>query len=290
MDPFSIDFVGVGAAKAGTTWLYRCLSDHPQVCMAEPKELNYFCTRLLWPIPASNWREGEEWLRARFSRWQPEQLRGEISPSYLVDPHAPRLIHERFPEARIIISYRNPTDALYSLYFQFSRQRPVPRTFEAFIDQCGFALPLGFYHQHTLRFLDRFPRQQLHLIVYDDITSHPGSVLSDLFRFLGVASDWCPKGLERRDNVRRGPRSLVVRNTVVRLQVLLDASPRALRLAELSRRLGLHELANWIHKMNLAVLPVTPMRPQTRGRQALYAEQNLLLGELLGRDLSHWNE
>lgn len=291
MNPFTIDFVGVGAAKAGTTWLYSCLSEHPQVCMAEPKELNYFCTRLVWPAPARNWRRGEDWLYARFSHWQPGQLRGEISPSYLLDPHSPRLIQERFPDARIIISYRNPSDALYSLYYQFARQRPVPRTFEGFIAQNDFAVAMGFYHSHTMRYLDRFAPEQLHHIVYDDISSQPERVVAELYGFLGVATDWRPEHLQERVNVRMAPRSAVVRHGLGMLRALLESSPKAPWLRALGRRLRLWGLVDRIHKKNLAVVPFTPMKPETRKHlQALYTEQNLLLGELLGRDLSHWNE
>lgn len=35
-------FIIVGAAKAGTTSLYYYLSEHPQVFMSEPKEVNFF--------------------------------------------------------------------------------------------------------------------------------------------------------------------------------------------------------------------------------------------------------
>lgn len=33
---------GIGAAKAGTSWLHRYLSLHPEVAMPEPKELHFF--------------------------------------------------------------------------------------------------------------------------------------------------------------------------------------------------------------------------------------------------------
>ena len=36
------DFIGIGAQKAGTTWLYRNLQAHPEVWMPPIKELHYF--------------------------------------------------------------------------------------------------------------------------------------------------------------------------------------------------------------------------------------------------------
>jgi hypothetical protein len=37
----NIDFIGIGAGKAGTTWVSEMLDTHPEICMSEPKELNY---------------------------------------------------------------------------------------------------------------------------------------------------------------------------------------------------------------------------------------------------------
>ena len=36
------NFIIVGAPKAGTTSLYHYLSEHPQVIMSDPKEVNFF--------------------------------------------------------------------------------------------------------------------------------------------------------------------------------------------------------------------------------------------------------
>lgn len=36
------DFIGIGAPKAGTTWLYYQLKDHPDLWLPPVKELHYF--------------------------------------------------------------------------------------------------------------------------------------------------------------------------------------------------------------------------------------------------------
>ena len=42
-----LDFVGIGAQKAGTNWLAKYLTSHPQVCFSPIKELHYFDWRFL---------------------------------------------------------------------------------------------------------------------------------------------------------------------------------------------------------------------------------------------------
>src|SRR5262245_1610189 len=119
---FNLDFVGIGAAKSGTTWLAQCLGEHPQVCISNPKELNYFCRKKYWTMGGSYYGKGEAWLRQGFVHWKPGQIRGEISPTYLVDPESPKLLARHFPNVKIIVSFRNPTDALFSLYFGLAKQ------------------------------------------------------------------------------------------------------------------------------------------------------------------------
>lgn len=38
----TVDFLGIGAQRAGTTWLYRCLGQHPQLYLPGTKEIHYF--------------------------------------------------------------------------------------------------------------------------------------------------------------------------------------------------------------------------------------------------------
>ena len=38
----TVDFLGIGAQRAGTTWLYRCLRQHPQLYLPGTKEIHYF--------------------------------------------------------------------------------------------------------------------------------------------------------------------------------------------------------------------------------------------------------
>ncbi len=55
-------FVGIGAQKAGTTWLSEYFYSHPDVYMSPYKEMHYFDSKLLWRNASDNWRL---WLRRR---------------------------------------------------------------------------------------------------------------------------------------------------------------------------------------------------------------------------------
>jgi hypothetical protein len=60
------DFIGIGAQRAGTSWLYACLYEHPQICMPL-KEIHFFsCER--------NWRRGYERYEGIFAGYMPIEV------------------------------------------------------------------------------------------------------------------------------------------------------------------------------------------------------------------------
>ncbi|MCB0381791.1 MAG: sulfotransferase domain-containing protein [Psychroserpens sp.] len=46
-----IDFIGIGAQKSGTTWLFKCLSNLPEFELLPIKELHYFDRDTTYPTP-----------------------------------------------------------------------------------------------------------------------------------------------------------------------------------------------------------------------------------------------
>ena len=80
------DFIGIGAMRSGTSWLRRNLNRHPQIWMAEPKELHFFDRHFderkrAW-LPAEHEakvRYGESFCGAPVGRTV-----GEFTPAYAV--------------------------------------------------------------------------------------------------------------------------------------------------------------------------------------------------------------
>ncbi len=100
------DFIIIGAMKAATSAIYEYLMQHPSVTHRLPKELHFFTL---------NYDKGLDWYLSQFESSQGNNgnrdlLIGEASPSYLTSKETPKLIYQLFPDVKIIISLRNPTD------------------------------------------------------------------------------------------------------------------------------------------------------------------------------------
>src|SRR4051812_10446290 len=69
------NFIGIGAPKAGTTWLAKCLGEHPQVFMAAVKETEF------WKLADAEHRLPE--YATHFSTADGQRAVGEFSVRYL---------------------------------------------------------------------------------------------------------------------------------------------------------------------------------------------------------------
>src|SRR5436190_8834257 len=99
------NFIGIGAPKAGTTWFFKCLQEHPEVFVAAVKETSFFD----FAEVAGRLDKYEE----HFAGSESFPARGEISTRYLTSQEAPARVKTYVPTARLFVSLRNPIDQVY---------------------------------------------------------------------------------------------------------------------------------------------------------------------------------
>jgi hypothetical protein len=100
------DFIGIGAQRTGTSWIYACLYEHPQVCMPQ-KEIGFFSRD-------RNWSRGFEWYEQIFAECPPGAIAGEFSTSYLTDTDVPARMVDRYAGVRLIASLIRATSTTSS--------------------------------------------------------------------------------------------------------------------------------------------------------------------------------
>ena len=140
----------------------------------------------------------------------------------------------------------------------------------------------GLYHAQLFPYYDLFPREQIKILIYDDLKAAPQALLRDLFRFLEVDENFAPE--IRRSNVTLLPRNQRLHNLVshpARIEQLTPFLPVS------ARRVLVSALQRADSKFNLA--PPLPLDPEVRSRLTEeYREDIVKLQDLVGRDLSHW--
>jgi hypothetical protein len=122
-DRLAPSFLIIGAMKAGTTSLFRYLSDHAHVSPPVVKEINYF---------NFHWSRSPGWYAAHFplrGNRSDGIVTGEATTSYLVHPEAARRAQSSIPDARIVVLLRDPVRRAISHYYHECRigleSRPI---------------------------------------------------------------------------------------------------------------------------------------------------------------------
>lgn len=277
------DFIGLGAQRSGTSWIYACLYEHPEI-YAPVKEVHFFSR-------GRNWVKGYKWYENIFDGCSCNAKAGEFSTSYLCDPDAPQRIHRIYPDSRLIVSLRNPMDRAYSNYMNDIMAGVVSSStpFEEVLACHPEYLEHGYYARYLERYLQHVDREQILILIYDDSRKDPCAFIQSIYRFIGVDDGFVPSMLFSEVNVGRIPRS-------VRFDRLLD------KVSALLRRKGLRKLwwlgknagiGNSLRQLNTSgpVERGPGLDPSTRRRLLSLFEGDIqVLEEMVGRDLQEWRK
>ena len=283
-----LDFVGVGFAKCGSSWIAQCLRDHPDVFLPRRKELHYFNDG------DERFEPSLEALATHFADALPGQKLGEFTPRYAVSRQAIDRIRAAFADVRLIVAIRDPVERMISQYrfFVMNAKKENALDFGKALEG-PFAedyLVKSRYYEHIEYIYRHFDREHVHVVLFDDIVREPENVTRDLYRFVGVDDGFRPIALSKAVNRTRTGDPLPGH---LELTVNKHFRPRG-RKSELR---GLRaRLFAGIQLVDRLIGKLTPERrlpefdPQTK--RALYDEHFrddvAKLEQLLGRDLSSW--
>lgn len=273
------DFIGLGAQKCATSWIYACLEEHPAICMPV-KELHFFSREV-------RYQRGSGWYEQQFARCSPGRIAGEFSTSYLESPRALQRIAQDYPAAKVLISLRNPIERARSNYYNDLMAGVVAPDvpFRLAARQHPEYLSRGRYGAQIAMVRDLFDASRVCIVLVDDIEHDPIRVMRDMYGFLGVDDGFCPTALSRRINESRIPASHRVERGLN-------------RLADALRAVGLTSVVNALRRQGVTttvrglvsqrVNPEASKSSDPRELWTFFKDDVTFLEELLGRDLSSW--
>lgn len=270
-------FVLGGAPKAGTTSVYHYLDQHPQVCMSARKETSVFIDD-----------RSLEWLSENYYRhYDGEPAVGEASAGTLGAPEVTQRVHETLPEVQLIFVLRDPVERLYSHFTFLQGEQAIDpdtsfsRLIRSETDWRNTLIDLGRYHKHLTRFEKYFDRDQMLVLLFDDLKADDEAFMKRIFRFIEVDSSFRPSfDIQNPTREPRFPgvhRILTQTWTSVREYVDVYAANYIRPLRRVVKRLVTKEADR------------PPMSATDRAYlQRIYHEPNQQLESWLGQDLSHW--
>lgn len=285
-----VDFFCIGAAKSRTTWLYRCLVEHPGITLSKSKEPNFFVRKI------SAFRSGEnpqfmrdwEWYAALFEDRHSGDMLGEFSIHLIHNTtDAPYLIRKHFPEAKFIVMLRDPVARIYSHYWhekRFDQIPGLPDTFEEGLENQDLLFRSRYYDQLKI-WLDVFPAEKFYIILDIDLEKDSLAVLHSLFNFLGVNQNFRPAAWNQ------------IINPATERHHLFYTLSEIIKWAR-NHRLGMvFDILNWIGINNLLwrVLARTTAYPPLEADTERWLRNYFLpdiekLEKLIDRDLAPWKE
>lgn len=199
----AIDFLVIGAQKCGTTWISHLLSQHPEIHVPKRKELHYF-------NESSQLDKGLDWYREQFAPQRGERFLAEATPNYFWNHALPDdryasinifdiapLVRRINPDARLIVSLRDPADRAVSAYYHYIATGLIdPRMPFAEAQKWYGTRSMGLYAAHYRHWLQSFPREQILTLIFErdirEAVNRPRTV-ERIFEHLGVS---VPEALE----------------------------------------------------------------------------------------------
>ncbi|GGL35128.1 sulfotransferase [Phycicoccus endophyticus] len=172
------NFLYLGPDKAGSSWLHEALITHPQVYLSPAKDL-YFFDRY--------YERGLDWYAGQFRGATPQHaVVGEVCQDYLADPRCPARIHEALPDARLMVSLRDPVSRAFSSYLYARKHGLWPETFREAVEQVPELVEHGRYGAQLRAYRELFPAERIHVAVFDDLGADPQGYFDAVTDFLQV--------------------------------------------------------------------------------------------------------
>lgn len=269
---FRLDFVCVGAQRAGTTWLDEALRPHPDIILPSEVKETFFFDR--------HYAKGLPWYASHFAAPGPGQVVGEIGPSYLDEPGVADRIHAVSPECRILVILRHPVERAVSLFHHYARKGKAPACFADAVAARPQIVSSSHYAQHLELWFAKFGRDAVKVMLFEDLIADPQAAMAEVCGFIGVP----PQGV-------RPPDEAVNQRTVAAFPVLARTGSSVAAWLRASRLHGLVNLGKSLGLKRIYEGGSGPAPVSAAERAALceaFADDVTYVERLLSRRLDDW--
>ncbi len=298
MSPSIPSFIIIGAQKSASTFLQKCLSDHPDIYMPK-EETPYFESPDYENAPL-------DYFEKLFNN-KTEKCLGIKRPNYIGKKEVSDRIKNKFPESKLIAILRNPVDRSFSSYFHDINYGFIPvldyesgirkiisdKKYQNRYKRSGEILENGYYYKYLSMYDGFFQKNKILIFLYEDIVDKPLESIQKAYAFLDVDSNYIPKVLNSRPQkvIYNLKRISFIRLRNKFLYNYKDAETRVYINNSISGKL----LSKLITLFDRGILSYIYSNDKPKLNNLLrkeiyniYKEDIDLLEKLIGRDLSNW--
>lgn len=301
MPPFPNFFI-VGAPRCASTFIYIYLRQHPDVFMPDNKEPKFFCSDLDsgTDADAGFFIRDEAEYRALFADTHGARRVGEACVFNLFSTVAAGRIKASSPDAKIIIMLRDPVEQMYSFHamrrgnngtedldFEDALAAEADRREGRRLPQFARNIKMYQYRQvasytdQVARYFEAFGRENVHVVIFEDLIRDPAASYRAALEFLGVGLHFEPNlDVVNANATHISPRLA----TLLRSPAVIRRFKRLVP-ATLHPRVG--ALRVRLRTWNLERADRAPIDAELRTRlRAELSPEIERLSELLGRDMA----
>jgi Sulfotransferase family len=134
----------------------------------------------------THYAKGLKWYATQFDRSAPTLPVGEICPTYFYSEQARKRIAELIPKVKIICTFRDPVERVFSLY-RIKRVYGATRwSLDEALSRDPELLESSRYAFHLSEWQALFGRENVLIAIYDDLVCNPQAYLSRIVDFIGI--------------------------------------------------------------------------------------------------------
>ncbi len=200
-----ISFFVLGAQKSGTTYFHGLLSSDERISLPVRKETHFFSDN------KGKFDHGLSfYMDEYYGHSSGDAILGEIDPEYLYFSKVPKRLYDAYPNARLIVLFRDPVKRAFSHYVMNYRRGVEVFTFEdalkledervstGNIDEqsCFSYFSRGLYAEQVKRYLEFFPKEHMLFLRADDLYENASDVLIEFYKFIGLKPRALPDSLD----------------------------------------------------------------------------------------------
>jgi hypothetical protein len=205
------DFFIIGVGRGGTTSLEFYLTQHPNISRSSKKEIHYF---------DREFKRGDNWYKGhfitKFTKFYYNKIKKmpylscDATPTYIVHPDVIERIKKEFPNAKFLVTLRDPAKRAFSQYNRnienhdenlsflsaLKNEKERAKRERAKYSENEFYnsrfwgvisyLENGHYSKLLKKWFSIFPKEQFHIVQTETFSKDPNLHINEIFKFLNL--------------------------------------------------------------------------------------------------------